>query len=62
MLTQCSSTGPCVIYGIDVTNDGQFKARKQGLSRIEVSKENQDKFWSKLNEKESIFLIRFANE
>lgn len=51
MLTQCARTGPCTIYGIDVTNDGIFKAREPGLDRIKVSTVNETEFWSKLNEK-----------
>ncbi|KAG1864687.1 hypothetical protein DFJ58DRAFT_724662 [Suillus subalutaceus] len=57
MLTQCTRTvKPCVIYGIDVTGDGQFKIREQGLHRVEVSEEKENEFWSKLQEEESIVL------
>jgi len=54
MLKQCASKGSCIIYGIDVTNDGTFNARKPGLERIKVSTEDETEFWSKLKEKESI--------
>ncbi|KAG2347002.1 hypothetical protein BDR05DRAFT_706999 [Suillus weaverae] len=55
MLTQCARTvKPCVVYGMDVTNDGQFKTREPGLHRIEVSEEKINEFWSKLQEEESI--------
>jgi Mg2+ and Co2+ transporter CorA len=51
MLTQCERiVRPCVIYGIDVTSDGQFKPREQGLYRVEVSEEKENEFWSKLQE------------
>ncbi|KIK44700.1 hypothetical protein CY34DRAFT_10847 [Suillus luteus UH-Slu-Lm8-n1] len=53
MLKQCASKGSCIIYGIDVTNDGKFNARKPGLERIKVSTEDETEFWSKLKEKES---------
>lgn len=49
MLIQCARTvQPCIIYGIDVTGDGQFKTREEGLYRVEVSKEKEDEFWSQL--------------
>ncbi|KAG2076944.1 hypothetical protein BDR04DRAFT_1148648 [Suillus decipiens] len=56
ILTQCAHTGvkPCVIYSIDVTGDGQFKKRGQGLYRVEVSEEKENEFWSQLEEEESI--------
>lgn len=57
MLKQCAPKGPCIIYGIDVTNDGIFNARKPGLDRIKVSTEDETEFWSKLKEKESIIYI-----
>lgn len=57
MLTQCERiVRPCVIYGIDVTSDGQFKPREQGLYRVEVSEEKENEFWSKLQEEESFIL------
>ncbi|KAG2149644.1 hypothetical protein BD769DRAFT_1649081 [Suillus cothurnatus] len=57
MLTQCERiVRPCVIYGIDVTSDGQFKPREQGLYRVEVSEEKENEFWSKLQEEEMIFV------
>ncbi|KAG1752038.1 hypothetical protein EDB19DRAFT_1628169, partial [Suillus lakei] len=54
MMTQCAHGTPCVIYGIDVTGDGQFKIHEQGLHRIEVSEEKENQFWLKLKEEESI--------
>ncbi|KAG1767591.1 hypothetical protein EV702DRAFT_748494 [Suillus placidus] len=55
MLTQCArAMKPCVVYGMDVTGDGQFKTREPGLHRIEVSEEKINEFWSKLQDEESI--------
>ncbi|KAG1743701.1 uncharacterized protein EDB91DRAFT_1125494 [Suillus paluster] len=52
MLTQCAQKGPCVVYGIDVMDNGQFKIpHEQGLDRFEVSQEKEEEFWSKLNDK-----------
>jgi hypothetical protein len=59
MLTQCAEKGPCIIYGIDVTNDGTFHARKPGLDRIKVSTGKETEFWSNLKDKESIIFFCF---
>ncbi|KAG1802136.1 uncharacterized protein HD556DRAFT_1304314 [Suillus plorans] len=48
MLKRCPRSDPCIIYGIDVMNDGQFKTLK--LHRVE----NEDELWSKLKKEESI--------
>ncbi|KAG1773588.1 hypothetical protein EV702DRAFT_1032842 [Suillus placidus] len=51
MLTQCARTvKPCVVYGIDLAGDGQFKTREQGLHRTEVPEEKINEFWSKLQD------------
>ncbi|KAG2347012.1 hypothetical protein BDR05DRAFT_958450 [Suillus weaverae] len=55
MLTQCARTvKPCVVYGMDVAGDGQFKTREPGLHRIEVPEEKINEFWSILQDEESI--------
>ncbi|KAG1811017.1 hypothetical protein EV424DRAFT_1542734 [Suillus variegatus] len=48
MLKRCPRSDPCIIYGIDVMNNGQFKTLE--LHRVE----NEDELWSKLKEEESI--------
>ncbi|KAG2347126.1 hypothetical protein BDR05DRAFT_987733, partial [Suillus weaverae] len=55
MLTQCArAVKPCLVYGMDVMGDGQFKTREPRLHRIEVSEEKINEFWSKLQDEESI--------
>lgn len=42
MLKRCPRSDPCIIYGIDVMNNGQFETHE--LHRVE----NEDELWSKL--------------
>ncbi|KAG2346989.1 hypothetical protein BDR05DRAFT_905609 [Suillus weaverae] len=51
MLTKCArAVKPCVVYGMDVMGDGQFKTREPGLHRTEVSEAKINEFWSKLQD------------
>ncbi|KAG1752049.1 hypothetical protein EDB19DRAFT_1845541 [Suillus lakei] len=62
MLTQTQharTAESCVIYGIDVTDDGKFKTREQlDELHVEASEEKENDFWSKLKEKAENVRVR----